>query len=198
MAANEELARPFVVGLGGTTREGSSSERLARHALGLAESRGADTQMFSAAELDFPMYTPEDGRRDDATHGFIEAVRRADGLIVVSPGYHGGVSGLIKNALDYLEDLRDDERPYLEGRAVGCVVCAAGWQANVTTLQSMRAIVHALRGWPTPLGVTANRSLPLWTEEGELADPGLAEQLEILTGQVVDFARAQQLARTSA
>ncbi len=54
----------------------------------------------------------------------VEAVRECDGLVLGSPAYHGGLSGLVKNALDYLEDLHDDAPPYLDGRAVGCIVCA--------------------------------------------------------------------------
>jgi len=191
-------ARPFVVGLGGTTRPGSSSERLARLALSLAEAMGAETQHFNAEALSLPIYVPEVRERTGAARAFVDAVRRADGLIVVSPGYHGGISGLIKNAIDYLEDLRDDERPYLEGRAVGCVVAASGWQATTTTLTALRSIVHALRGWPTPLGVAANQSLPLWTDDGELADRELRAQIEIVARQVVDFAHAQIAARAPA
>ena len=118
----------------------------------------------------------------------MRAVSAADGLIIASPGYHGGISGLVKNALDYVEDLRGDPRPYLDGRAVGCVATAAGWQAAGSTLQALRAVVHALRGWPTPLGVAVNSELPVWSEDGTVADAGLVTQLEILTGQVVDFA----------
>ena len=66
-------------------------------------------------------------------------LRRADGLIVATPAYHGGVSGLVKNALDFTEDLRGDERVYLSGRAVGCIVCADGAQAMGSTL-AMAAI----------------------------------------------------------
>ena len=117
------------------------------------------------------------------------AVAAADGLIIASPGYHGGISGLVKNALDYVEDLRTDARPYLDGRAVGCVATAAGWQAAGSTLQALRAVVHALRGWPTPLGVAVNSELPVWSEDGTPADPALVTQLEIVTGQVVGFAR---------
>jgi multimeric flavodoxin WrbA len=36
-------------------------------------------------------------------------LRRAHGIIVASPGYHGSMSGLVKNALDYAEDMRDDD-----------------------------------------------------------------------------------------
>jgi len=115
--------------------------------------------------------------------------RRHDpsGLIVASPGFHGGPSGLIKNALDHLEELRGDDRPYLDGRAVGCIVCAAGWQATAT-----RSTVHALRGWPTPLGVTIN-STPVGDVDPIVA---AAPQLGLLVDQVVGLARWQRAAAT--
>ena len=86
----------------------------------------------------------------------VDAVRHADAVLIATPGYHGGMSGLVKNALDHLEALRVDERPYLDGRAGGVIVSAAGWQAAGTALVSVRATIHALRGWPTPFGVTVN------------------------------------------
>jgi FMN reductase len=42
-------------------------------------------------------------------------VRGADALVFGSPGYHGTLSGLVKNALDYLEELGRDARPYVDG-----------------------------------------------------------------------------------
>ena len=107
-----------------------------------------------------------------------------------SPAYHGGLSGLVKNALDYLEDLHDDPRPYLDGRAVGCIVCAYGGQATATTLTSLRNIVHALRGWPTPLGVTVS-SEPVPISDGVVTDEQLRSRLHIMGRQVVEFAQAR-------
>jgi FMN reductase len=121
----------------------------------------------------------------------LDAVRDADGVLISTPGYHGSVSGLVKNALDALEASRGEARPYLDGRAVGCIVTADGWQAAGTTLSALRDVVHALRGWPTPLGVTLNPSAgKLFDETGEFRDERDARQVEMLAGQVVDFARA--------
>src|SRR5262249_22082653 len=115
-----------------------------------------------------------------------------DGLIIATPGFHGGPSGLIKNALDYIEELRDHPCTYLEGRAVACIVCASGWQATTTTLSAVRSTIHALRGWPTPLGVTIN-SRPVADE----SDPLIAATptLEIAAEQVVSFARWRHAGR---
>jgi len=149
--------RPLIVGIGGTTRAASSTERALAFALRGAEAAGAHTRLFGGAFLQsLPHYAPEHDERTAEQLELVEAVRHADALIIATPGYHGGVSGLVKNALDTLEELRADERPYLDGRAVGCIVTAYGWQAAGSVLTSLRSIVHALRGWPTPFGAGIN------------------------------------------
>lgn len=178
--------RPRILGLGGTTRVGSTSERALRVALAAAAAAGADVELVPAVELDLPLYAPERALVPEAAR-LVELARACDGLVLATPAFHGGPSGLIKNALDYLEELRGAERPYLDGRAVACIVCAAGWQATTTTLVTLRSTIHALRGWPTPLGVTIN-SRPGPDPD---ADP-VAEahaQLELAAQQVVDLAR---------
>lgn len=183
-----DAPRPLIVGIGGTTREGSSTERALRYALGVANELDAESLMLDAAGIDLPAYRPDTARRVPRAHRLIEALRAADGVLLVSPAYHGGMSGLMKNAMDYAEDLRDDPRPYLDERAVGCVATGAGWQAPAATLAQMRAMTHALRAWPTPLGVVINSSLPCFDDAGVPVSP-YREQLGIVAGQVVGFAR---------
>jgi FMN reductase len=183
---------PLIVGLGGTTAPNSSSERILRHALAQCEAAGARTLLFDGPALDMPMYGYGTPRTAQAL-AMIDGLRRADGLILTSPGYHGTVSGLIKNALDYVEDMAKDERPYFEGRAVGLISVAAGWQATGTTLATLRSIVHALRGWPTPMAVTVNSQMPVFAEDGTVGDATLKTQLGILAQQVVGFARMRAL-----
>jgi FMN reductase len=185
-------AKPLIVGLGGTGSATGSTERILREALNAAEIAGADTLFFDGKALDMPMYS-YGGERTDPALALIAALRRADGIIIASPGYHGTVSGLIKNALDYVEDMARDERVYFEGRAVGLIAVAAGWQATGSTLATLRSITHALRGWPTPMAVAINSAQPVFTENGAIADPGVANQINLLAGQVVEFARMRAL-----
>ncbi len=181
--------RPFIVGLGGTVRSSSSSERALKKALEAAEATGADTRLFDGPFLaGLPIYNPSEPDCDGATD-FLKAVSEADGVIVASPGYHGSISGLVKNALDTLEGLREDRRPYFDGRAVGLIVAADGWQAAGSTLAALRGIIHAMRGWPTPLGATLNSAQGLYDEAGEFKDKRDAWQVSTVAQQVVDFAR---------
>jgi FMN reductase len=191
VASGEQAGAPLIVGLGGTARGGSTSERTLQQALDAAERAGARTRLFGGAFLArLPIYDPVVADRCPEFVELVAAVRQADGLMIATPGYHGSVSGLVKNALDGLEGLRADVRPYLDGRAVGCIVTADGWQGCGSALAALRGIVHALRGWPTPLGVTFNPSArALYDDRGEFSDPRDAAQLDLLAQQVVGFAR---------
>jgi FMN reductase len=180
--------KPYIIGIGGTTRANSSTEKALKVALRAANALGAETKLLGAEALALPMYAPENPDRTPAAQQFVADVRRADGIILGSPGYHGGISGLVKNAIDYVEDLSKDASPYFQGRAVGLVATGAGWQGAIATLAALRSIVHALRGWPTPLGVPVNTLEPCFDAEGNCVSPKLKEQLEILAREVVDFA----------
>jgi FMN reductase len=185
--------RPYVVGIGGTTRPGSSSEKALRFALSLAETQGAEVELFDGASMNLPMYTPGSTVRSEEAERMIGALRRAHGVILATPCYHGSVSGLVKNALDYTEDMCKDPDPYLDGRAVGLIVCGNGWQSTGVVLSAFRSIVHALRGWPTPMGVAINTAVERFDEKGTGLAEQSAQQMSIMVGQVIEFARLRLL-----
>lgn len=171
---------PRVVGIGGVGRPSSYTERSLQAALGAAQRAGCEIEEFSGDFLHMlPHYRAGQPERTEEQSRLLQAVRSADGLIIATPAYHGGISALVKNALDLLEDLREDSRPYLSGRCVGCIVTAHGWQAGGVVLTSLRSIVHALRGWPTPLGVTLN---------SQASAEGGHPNLDILGCEVASFA----------
>lgn len=191
-----ESKQPFIVGLGGTLRANSSTERAVRHCLEAVERQGGRTRMFAGPDLDLPMYAPHQLERTPGALDLVAALRDADAVVVGSPGYHGAISGLVKNALDYIEDLREDPRVYLDNTPWGCISCAYGWQAAVGTLTQLRSIGHALRAWPTPLGVAINSADPIWDSSGGLADTeqgkAVANQLELLASQLLAFAQTSR------
>lgn len=178
-----------IVGIGGSLSEGSSSELALRLCLAEAARLGAVTELLPARDLVLPPYAPTVPVKEAAALRLIDALEGADGLVLASPAYHGSVSGLIKNVLDYVEELRDSPRPYLEARAVGCVATATGHQAAAHTLTTLRTCVHSLRGWPTPLGVALVSEQSEFLPDGSYADPHTDSRLRTVAAQVVHFAR---------
>lgn len=182
--------RPLIVGIGGTVRPGSSTERALEVSLRAAEAKGAATRLFGGAFLaKLPVFDPRPGEATPEQAELADAVRAADGVIVASPGYHGSLSGVVKNALDTLELTRHDATPYFQGRPVGVIITADGWQAAGTTLMAVRAIIHALRGWPTPFGAALNAGTSLFDEAGECREAKDAWQLVTVADQVMEFAK---------
>ncbi|HEY2686172.1 MAG TPA: NAD(P)H-dependent oxidoreductase [Steroidobacteraceae bacterium] len=185
------MSAPYIVAVGGTLRPNSSTEMAMRHVLKAAEAAGSHTHLICGAALDLPMYQPDNPQRSAAAISLVAELSRADGIIIGSPGYHGSISGLVKNALDYAEDLRRDTRPYFSGRAVGCIATAGGWPAAVNTLNTLRDIVHALRGWPTPLGAAINSTENAFDAQGHVLIPRIGQVLDLMAGEVLSFAAAR-------
>ncbi len=162
-----------------------------RHVMGTIERRGARIKLISGQLLQLPLYQPEDPARSDDARALVAELSQADGIVIGSPGYHGSISGLVKNALDYAEDLRNDPRPYFSGRAVGCIATAGGWPAAVNTLNALRDIVHALRGWPTPMGAAINSSESVFDKSsGVCIAPRVAQILDLMAEEILSFAGA--------
>ncbi len=183
------MNRPLIVGIGGTPRAGSSTERALALALHGAEAAGARTHLFGGEFLErLPHFNPGPAGPSPEQAELAAAVRDADGIILATPGYHGSLSGLVKNALDTLELTRAEPKPYFDGKAVGIIITTHGAQAGGTTLMAVRGIIHAMRGWPTPYGAALSAA-SLFDEAGECRDPKNVAQLTTVAEQVMEFAR---------
>ena len=182
-------SEPLVVGIGGTVGFVSSTERALRIALDATAREGFRTRMFGGADMArLPLYDPRAVERTPHERAFVDAVREASAVIIASPGYHGSISGVVKNALDLLEETAGDARPYLQDMPVGLIATAYGWQATGSTIAALRSIVHALRGWPTPFAAAINTQLQKFDDRGGSSDPAVLDQLALVGRQVARFA----------
>lgn len=180
-----------VVFIGGTQRENSSSEMAMRYVAGKMENAGVEVRIFGGEFLaNLRHYDPSCAERSAAERDFVKAVRECSGIVVATPGYHGSLSGPVKNALDWTEDLAKDDPPYLSGRVFGSIVTAYGSQACGTTLVALRSIAHALRAWPTPMGATINSLVQKVAIDGT-GDSQATGQLDVLASQMIDFLHSQ-------
>jgi FMN reductase len=185
----EQPSAPLIVAIGGTTQAGSSTERALRIALDAAEAAGMRVQIFGGEAIArLPLYVPGESERTQGEHDLVAAIRAASGVIIASPGYHGGVSGVVKNAIDLIEETAKDDRPYLTDLPVGLIATAYGWQATGTTISALRSIAHALRGWPTPFAAAVNSSQCKFDAHGGCSDPAVLDQLRLVGRQVAKAA----------
>lgn len=177
-----------IVAIGGTMRPTSSTERALAIAAAAARAEGVEVTSFGGDYIaHLPHYRGPHWVQDSGRE-LVEAVRGAHGILLASPGYHGTVSGMVKNAIDYLEELADDRRPYLDGRPVGLIVTAFGHQAANSGMTTLRTIAHALRGWPTPFGAAVKVGADSFDATGGCVDAEVCAQLELVGRQVAQAA----------
>lgn len=140
-----------LVGLGGSLRARSYSRAALREVLRIAAELGAETEMLDVRELILPMFAPKlavneyPSSQRPAIERLLAACRSADAMLWATPTYPGTVSGAVKNALDFLELLADDDPPYLSGRVVGLIAVS-----DPRTFGALMNSVQDLRAWLAP------------------------------------------------
>lgn len=179
-----------ILGLGGTLRERSTNCWALQRALQAAESAGVTTELLALYDLNLPMFMPGKPVEayDPSVARLLDAVRKADGLLISTAGYHGTLVGATKNALDFLEFLSEDERPYLHERIVGLIATASGELAGVNALNALVHTVYALRGTVAPLLVPIPRPREVFDAQGQVVDAKFAGRLDQLGRLVVETA----------
>jgi FMN reductase len=181
----------LIVGLGGTLREKSYSRAAVREALRIAAEHGAPTEMLDLRELDLPMYVPDwqiadyPAAHQPAITRLIETCRRAKAMVWASPTYHGTVSGVFKNAVDYVELMMDDTPAYLNGKAIGVIAIN-----DSKTFSAMSNSVHELQAWLAPTHVQLGKAD--FDGDMKLVSPGGLRRITRLVNELLQFA-----ARTS-
>jgi NAD(P)H-dependent FMN reductase len=92
----------------GSTRPGRANEAVARWAFEQARRHGgADVELVDIADFDLPLLDepvpPSMGEYSKPhTRRWAEKIASFDGFIFVTPEYNHGISGALKNAIDYL------------------------------------------------------------------------------------------------
>jgi FMN reductase len=186
MMATPEPVR--ILGIGGSTRHGSMSLLALNVALRLAEEQGAYTSLAAVRDLDLPLYNGERHLSEypPTLHWLLDEVRAADGFVICSPTYHGTVSGAVKNALDSLEFLANDQPRYLGGKAVALL--GYGGASAMNTINALYHTVRALSAHVVPTVAILSRD-QLDAERVEIREAGARQRATMMMREVMDLGR---------
>jgi len=120
-----------ILSFAGSSRRGSLTRKLLDVAIGACRARGADITDIDLRGYDLPIY---DGDLELA-HGIPASAlrlraefRRHDALLIGVTEYNGGVTPLLKNALDWASRPHGDEPnlSLIRGKVAAMVSCSAG------------------------------------------------------------------------
>ncbi|OQP42756.1 NADPH-dependent FMN reductase [Niastella yeongjuensis] len=149
-------------------RENSTSERLSNYLLDLLLDLNADTHVFKMVDSAIPLFDNTLSKTPMAVERMNLLFREADVHIWLTPLYHGCMTGVMKNCLDWLECSAKLPEPYLTGKMIGMVCWADGVQA-MQGINAMEAVAKSLRAWTLPYSVPAKRD-ELFDERGNVSE----------------------------
>ncbi|QDI67367.1 hypothetical protein CD934_00745 [Streptomyces calvus] len=171
-----------VLGLGGSTRAGSAAERLLRTALDAAGREGMATELFALGHRDVPVFR-ESLLLDPppVVAELLAAVRRADAVVFCTPVYHGTVAGALKNAVDHLQALAGDDRPWLTGKAAALMAVGGTPLGGANAITAMDHFCRSMHATTVPTAVVAGH--------GSWAPADLDERVTRMIGELAVHAR---------
>jgi FMN reductase len=180
-----EAEKPIeIAGLSGSLRAGSYTRRAVEAALEGAAETGARTRLIDLRDYTLVF---RDGKDESAYPPDVfrlrAEVKQADGIILGTPEYHGGVSGVLKNALDLMSF---DE---FEGKMIGLVGVSGGRMGAHDALNTLRTVGRALHAWVIPEQASVPEAWNIFTKDGKISDPQYETRLKDVGRQVARFAR---------
>lgn len=170
-----------VVGICGSLRPGSHTHRALAVALRGAEEAGAETELIELHNYNLPFCDGSDEVPAEVLR-LRDNVKRAHGIILATPEYHGGYSGVLKNALDLMGF---DE---IEGKMLGLVSVSGGATGGLPALNTLRSVGRALHAWVVPEQVGVPHVHKVFDAAGKCTDPDLENRLKGVGRQVAKFA----------
>lgn len=183
------IEREHVVALCGSQRDGSYTRRALEQVLISAERCGGTSELVDVTSLDLPVFDPDRFDAGDAPD-LRQRIRAADAVVLGSPMYHGSYASPLKTALDYCSF---DE---FEETTVGLLVVSGGGFPT-PALEHLRSVARALDAWVLPHQVAIPNAHDAF-EDGRLIDEGLAERVETLGRELVDYAGVESYPETNA
>lgn len=169
-----------IVGIAGSLRPDSYSQRALEIAAQRVAALGAEVEILDLRQLNLPFC---DGGDDYADYPDVDRLQQAfnaaDGLILATPEYHGSVSGVLKNALDLMSF------DQFSGKVAG-LISVLGGQSNSNALNDLRVILRWVHGWVIPEQIAIGQAWKAFGEDGKLLDEKLSQRFDTFAESLVE------------
>ncbi len=176
-----------LVGIAGSLRENSVNRALLQAVSDLAP---ADVAVDILDISEIPLYNQDldnDRERPASVEQLKSAIDAADGVLIATPEYNFGISGVLKNVIDWAS--RPAMRSPLRGKPVGIMGASPGALGTARAQEQLKTIILSTMAnlFPHP-GVVIGKSNEKFVD-GELLDEVTAKFLTEYIAQFADYVR---------
>ena len=170
-----------VMGISGSYGNDSNNSKLVKLGLEILSNLGADTYFWDLNEKPLPLVGEEGSWENKNVSEFQNLATEVNAYLLSSPEYHGCMSGVMKNQLDWIYS------KHVAGKAFA-LMSTLGGQSNSNTLNQMRIAVRWIHGWAIPEQIAVPNIKHAFNDDGMLNDEKLTERLENTMQSLYDSA----------
>jgi NAD(P)H-dependent FMN reductase len=140
-------ANPQILAFAGSTRTDSFNKKLVHLAALGAEAAGADVTLIDLRDYPLAFYDGDNETRDGVPPNagkLKQLFLDHDGLLIASPEYNSGLSGVLKNTLDWVSrPATDTEKPLacFTGKVAAILSASPGGLGGMRGLVQLRSIL---------------------------------------------------------
>ena len=173
------MSDPIVImGICGTYDMDSANGRMIEILLTECESLGAQTFVWNHGEKPLPLVGAPGSWDDGNVKEFQDLAQGSDAFVLSSPEYHGTMSGVMKNSLDWLYS------KHTSGKVFGLMATLGGQNSN-NTLNHMRIAARWIHGWVAPEQIAIPHIKEAFGEDGLIIDNIIMDRVRSLAASIV-------------
>jgi len=174
--------------ISGTNRPGSNTRKVTARIEAIYQSLGVEHQVLDLAEMPPEIFSPSSyGDKPADFARFTDAILAADGLVIVTPEYNGGIPGVLKYFIDMLPFPESFER-----RPVCFVGLAAGIWGALRPVEQLQAIFGYRNAFIYPERVFMPGIGKLLDASGKFTSEDIPKRLESQAAGFVEFVEKLQ------
>ncbi|TQR35772.1 NADPH-dependent FMN reductase [Brevibacillus brevis] len=142
--------------------------------------KNIETLQIDLGIHNLPLYTGEEEVMNNPD--VIEWQRvasEANGFFIATPEYHNGMSGSLKNALDYLRS------KHFKGKAIAISAAAGGGKGGINALNNLRIVLRGVYGLVLPEQFVADPEH--FNEHYQLIDSEARERIRLMVDELINI-----------
>jgi chromate reductase len=181
-----------ILGLCGSLRVGSLNRKLVFHTCDVLKSKGCTINYIDIKDLELPLYNGDVEEKlglPDGVNVLVKAIEEADGLVIGNPEYNGGITGVLKNTIDWAS--RAPKNPF-HSKAILLVGTSPGWFGGIKSHFITNQILTTLRAYVMPTLVAIPQGDKALDERGQIKEANLEKNLVSGCDELLRFIKGQK------